>query len=73
MNGSSLDFKNVFVDRVSLYVEESLIERYLEEYIYSLESNLRESVWQQFDCVKDIVDDFKQFVEYAQECDLIEL
>ena len=73
MKNSPSEFKEAFIDRVYGHVDDSLIERYLEEYIYALELEESLAVWQQFNNVKDIIDDFKRFVEYAEECDLIEL
>lgn len=74
MRTLATDFKQAFLDRVYGHVDDSQIDRYLEEYIFSLETaNPPESVWQQFSSVKEIIDDFKRFVEFAEDCDYIEL
>ena len=62
------DIKTSFLDRVYAYVDHVDVDLLIHEYV--TENELREGsdFWNNFSSVKDIIDDFKRFVEFADEC-----
>lgn len=72
INSLQHDLKSAFVDRVHGLVDLDLVERYLEEYCCEGEHQDGVRYWDNFDNVKDIIEDFKRYVEFAQECELWE-
>ena len=58
-----------FLDKVYNFVDHKNIDLLIEEYIS--ENELREgaSFWNNFSSLKEIIDDFKHFVEFADECE----
>ena len=59
--------KDCFVDRVYGHVEDELIEKYLENYIEGAERMEGKYFWDNFSNVKEVIEDFKRFVEFGEE------
>jgi len=62
------DLKSSFLDRVHGHVDADIVERYLEEYCCEGEHQDGLGFWDHFDSVKDVIDNFKLYVEFAEDC-----
>ena len=69
INSLQHDLKSAFIDRVYGFVDDDLVDKYLEEYCCEAEHQDGVGFWDQFDNVKDIVEDFKMYVNFAEEND----
>lgn len=60
--------KSAFMDKVYAYVDHEDIDALLVEYVLESEHQDGVGFWDNFTSVKEAVEDFKRFVEYANEC-----
>jgi hypothetical protein len=65
----SENFKFNFLDKVYSFVNHKNIDLLIEEYITENEMREGAKFWQNFSSLKEIIDDFKHFVEFADECE----
>ena len=63
------DLKSSFLERVHGHLDESLIERYLEAYCMAGEHQDGVGFWDHFENVKEVIEDFKRFVDFTSEND----
>jgi hypothetical protein len=60
--------KETFLDRVYGYVEHQDIDELVREYVMEGEHQDGVGYWDNFSNFKEVIEDFKRFVEFADEC-----
>lgn len=61
--------KQAFLDRVWGHLDDRLIEQYQEEYVLEAEHQDGVGYWDNFTDATEVIEDFKLFVAFAEECE----
>jgi hypothetical protein len=64
--------KQSFLDCVHGHLDDRLIEQYQEEYVLEAEHQDGIGFWDNFADASEVIEDFKRFVAFAEECEDLE-